>query len=209
MHSRNRSLAVITVTLISGLLIQPPLAAAAALNKCVDDKGRTQYYDKVLPPECQGKATVEMSSRGVVKKKNEVAEGPMSVEEQAKRKAEEQKVLDAKRRDTALTSTYTNEKEIDLARDRNVQPVELTIKGIEPRLKTAQSRLDGLRQQAADAEKAKSPMLASIKEDVVTSEREVKRLQDELANRQKDLENIKARFEADKKRFQELKQGKS
>ena len=206
MHSR--SLAVITATFISGLLIQSPSANAAALNKCVDDKGRTQYYDKVLPLECQGKATVEMSSRGVVKKKNEVAEGPMSVEEQAKRKAEEQKAIDAKRRDTALTSTYATEKEIDLARERNVQPVELIIKGIEPGLKTAQSRLDGLRKQAVDAEKAKSPMLAAIKEDVAISEKEVKRIQDDLANRKKDLENIKARFEADKKRFQELKQGK-
>lgn len=205
----SRSLAVITVTLISSLLLQLPSASAAALNKCVDDKGRTQYYDKILPTECQGKATVEMSSRGVVKKKNEVAEGPMSVEEQAKRKAEEQKAIDAKRRDTALTSTYTDEKEIDLARDRNLQPVELIIKGIEPRLKTAQSRLDGLRKQVADAEKAKSPMLASIKEDMVVAEKEVQRLQGELTNRQKDLENIKARFEADKKRFQELKQGKS
>jgi len=202
-----RSLGVITVILISSLFGQS--AVAAALNKCVDDKGRTQYYDKTLPPECQGKATVEMSSRGVVKKKNEVADGPMSAEDLAKRKAEEQKIIDAKRRDTALLSTYTNEKEIDLARDRNVQPVELNIKGIEPRLKTAQSRLDGLRKQAADAEKAKSPMLASIKEDVVTSEKEVKRLQDELANRQKDMETIKARFEADKKRFQDMKQGKS
>lgn len=201
-----RSLAVISVILISGLLIQP--AAAAALNKCVDDKGRTQYYDKTLPPECQGKATVEMSSRGVVKKKTDAPEGPMSAEEQAKRKLEEQKAIDAKRRDTALLSTYTTEKEIDLARDRNVQPVELTIKGIEPRLKTAQARLEGLRKQATDAEKAKSPTLASIKEDAVSSEKEVKRLQDELANRQKDLENIKARFEADKKRFLELKQGK-
>lgn len=202
-----RSLGGITVILISSLFSQS--AVAAALNKCVDDKGRTQYYDKVLPPECQGKATVEMSSRGVVKKKNEVADGPMSVEEQAKRKVEEQKAIDAKRRDTALTSTYSNEKEIDLARDRNVQPVELIIKGIEPRLKTAQSRLEGLRKQAADAEKAKSPMLASIKEDVANSEKEVKHLQGELANRQKDLENVKARFEADKKRFRELKEGKS
>lgn len=202
-----RSLTLIAAILTSTFFIQPP--AAAALKKCVDDKGRTQYYDKTPPPECQGKTTIEMSNRGVVTKKNEPAAGPMSAEDLAKRKAEEQKIIDAKRRDTALLSTYTNEKEIDLARDRNVQPVELTIKGIEPRLKTAQSRLDGLRKQAAEAEKAKSPMLASIKEDVVSSEREVKRLQDELANRQKDLETIKARFEADKKRFRELKQGKS
>ena len=204
---RSHSLAVITVTLISSLLIQPQ-PAGATLIKCIDDKDRTQYYDKTRPPECEGKATVEMSNRGVVRKKNDAPEGPMSAEERAKRKAEEQKAKDAKRRDTALLSTYTTEKEIDLARDRNVQLVELIIKGIEPRLKTAQSRLEVLRKQADDAEKAKSPMLVSIKEDVVSSEKEVKRLQDELANRQKDMENIKARFEADKKRFLELKQGK-
>lgn len=201
-----RSLGVITVILISGLFSQS--AVAAALNKCVDDKGRTQYYDKVLPAECQGKATVEMSSRGVVKKKNEVAEGPMSAEDLAKRKVEEQKAIAAQRRDTALLSSYTTEKEIDLARDRNIQPVELNIKGVESRLKAAQSRLEDLRKQAVEAEKVKSPMLASIKEDVVISERETRRLQDELTSRKKEMETVKTRFEADKKRFQELKLGK-
>jgi hypothetical protein len=168
-------------------LIQP---ASAALKKCIDDKGRTQYYDKTPPQECLGKATVEMSDHGVV-------------HEAAKKRDIQEK----KRLDTALLATYTDKKEIDLARDRNIQPVELAIKGIEPQLKVSQSRLDVLQLQLVNARKTKSSVLPSINKEVAAAKKEVKRLKDELAKRKIELKKIKARFDSDKKRFIELKQG--
>ena len=64
------------------IFIQP---VSAALKKCVDDKGRTQYYDNTPPPECLGKATVEMSDHGVVIKKTKEEVELKEAEEQAKR----------------------------------------------------------------------------------------------------------------------------
>jgi len=188
------------------VFIQP---VSAALKKCVDDKGRTQYYDNTPPPECLGKAIIEMSDHGVVIKKTEEEMGLQEAEEQAKREAAEKKrAKDKKRLDTALLATYTDQKEIDLARDRNIQPAELAIKGIEPRLKVSQSRLKVLKLQYVEAEKTKSPVLASIKKEMNSAKKEVERLKDELVKRKEEIENIKARFNADKKRFIELKQGK-
>ena len=188
------------------IFIQP---VSAALKKCVDDKGRTQYYNNTPPPECLGKATVEMSDHGVVIKKTEEEVELKEAEEQAKREAVEKKrAMDKKRLDTALLATYTDKKEIDLARDRNIQPVELAIKGIEPRLKVSQDRLEVLKLQFLEAQKTKDPALASLKKEMNSAKKEVVRLEDELIKRKEEVENIKARFSAERKRFIELKQGK-
>ncbi len=188
------------------IFIQP---VSAALKKCVDDKGRTQYYNNTPPPECLGKATVEMSDHGVVIKKTKEEVELKEAKEQAKREAVEKKrAMDKKRLDTALLATYTDKKEIDLARDRNIQPVELAIKGIEPRLKVSQDRLEVLKLQFLEAQKTKSPALASLKKEMNSAKKEVVRLEDELIKRKEEVENIKARFSAERKRFIELKQGK-
>ena len=188
------------------IFIQP---VSAALKKCVDDKGRTQYYDNTPPPECLGKATIEMSDHGVVIKKTKEEVELKEAEEQAKREAVEKKrAKDKKRLDAALLATYTDKKEIDLARDRNIQPVELAIKGIEPRLKVSKDRLEVLKLQFLEAQKTKSPALASIKKEMNSAKKEVVRLEDELIKRKEEVENIKARFSAERKRFIELKQGK-
>ena len=187
------------------IIIQP---VSAALKKCIDDKGRTQYYDKTPPEECLGKATVEMSDHGVVLKKTDEEVGMKEAAERAKQEAAKKRDIQEKKRlDTALLATYTDKKEIDLARDRNIQPVELAIKGIEPRLKLSQSRLDVLQLQLTQARKTKSPVMSSINKEVDMAKKEVKRLKDELAKRKTEKNKIKARFDSDKKRFIELKKG--
>lgn len=188
------------------VFVQP---ASAALKKCVDDKGRTQYYDNIPPPECLGKATTEMSDHGVVIKETKETVEVKEAEEQAKREAAEKKrIKDRKRNDTALLATYTDKTEIDLARDRNIQPVELAIKGIEPRLKVSKDRLEVLKLQYIEAQKKKSTVLGSIKKDMESAKREVARLENELMKKKEEVKNIKARFSAARKRFIELKQGK-
>jgi hypothetical protein len=185
--------------------VQP---VSAALKKCIDDKGGTQYYDKTPPQECFGKATVEMSDHGVVLKKTEEEVGVRQAAESAKREAiKERDIQEKKRLDAALLATYTDKKEIDLARDRNIQPIELAIKGIEPRLKVSQSRLEALQLQYVEAQKIKSSVLPSIKEEMVAAKKEVARLKDELLKREIEIKKIKTRFDSEKKRFIELKQG--
>jgi len=196
----------ITLFFFVFVFIQP---ASAALKKCIDDKGRTQYYDKTPPEECLGKATVEMSDHGVVLKKTDEELGMKEAAERAKHEAAEKRSIQEKKRlDAALLATYTDKKEIDLARERNIQPVELAIKGIEPRLKVSQSRLDVLQLQLVEARKAKSPLLPSINKEVATAKKEVKLLKKKLVKKKIEKNKIKAKFDSDKKRFIELKQGK-
>ncbi|MBI2313030.1 MAG: DUF4124 domain-containing protein [Betaproteobacteria bacterium] len=178
--------------LAAGLAAGLAAPAAAALQKCVDDKGKTHYYDRVAPPECVGKPTTQMTNKGVVIKKTEGALSPeqqkAKEEEVLQSKAEAQKLKDQQRRDKALLNTYTSEKEIDLAMNRNLEPIDVAIKSIEPRLKNAEDKL--AKTKDADAE------------------REVQRLKSEIAQKQQDKARIKARFESDKERYRELTQKK-
>jgi len=201
-----RWFAIITFLFVF-FFIQP---ASAALKKCIDDKGRTQYYDKTPPQECLGKATVEMSDYGVILKKTDKEMGVKEAAERVKHEAANKRNLQEKKRlDTALLTTYTDQKEIDLARDRNIRSVELAIKGIEPRLKVSQSRLDALQLQLIEVQKTKSSMLPLISKEVVTAKKEVNRLKDKLAKKKIEIKKIKDKFYSDKNRFIELKQGTS
>lgn len=191
--------------LILALLIVS-LPASAALKRCIDDDGRTHYYNTILPPECEDKATTEMNKQGVVINRTEIKPVQPPEYDKAAQMAAEQKFQEAARRDAVLLNTYTSEEEIDLARERNVHPVVLTLVGVEKRLEISQTRLDSLRKQANEAEQASSPMLAGIQKDIIPAQREVNNLRNELEENQQRMETIKARFEADKKRFMELKQ---
>ena len=197
----------ILFALSAGLLAWP--ATAASLKKCVDEKGGTHYYDKNPPAACKDQEITEMNTRGVVKKTIAAppSEGELkSQEEEAARKKEEEKRLAMQqRRDTALLQTYTNEKEIDLARDRNLQAADAAIQSIEPRLNAARARLDQRAKQAENFNKQGKPLPDWLAEEMAASEKELARLDAEMAVKQKERDDIRARFEADKERFRELK----
>jgi len=184
-------------------------ATAATLKKCVDDKGRTHYYDKNPPAACKDKEITEMTTKGVVKK---TIAAPATEEElkareteAARAKEEEKRLAIQQRRDTALLQTYTTEQEIDLSRDRNLQSADAAIKGIEPRLNSARTRLGQQRKQAEGFTKQGKPLPDWLSEEMANTEREVSQLDAEMAAKQKEREEIKSRFEADKLRFRELK----
>ncbi len=196
------------VILIVGIFVlaQP---VSAALKKCVDDVGKFHYYNKILPVECQGQATVEMNKLGVVIKRNKVvrpALQPVLDKEQSEEIERQRKKK--QRIDNVLLNTYTGVDEIELARVRNIEPVELAIVGIKKRLKIARSQLSTLKEQAIKAKKSQSTMLVSIKKDMVPVLRDVNNLKHELTTQTKKIGSLQAKFDADKKRFVELKKDK-
>jgi chromosome segregation ATPase len=186
-----------------------PTKPGATLRKCVDEQGVTHYYDKTPPPGCKDREITEMTGQGVTKKT--IAAPPTEEERRARaedtaRQAEEEKRRkEQARRDKALLDTYTTEKEIDLARDRNLQSVEATIQNIELRLKTANDRRNHYNRQAEGFTRQGKPQPDGLKDNLARSEKEVQRLQEELSARTRERDAIRGRFDADKERFRELK----
>ena len=97
-------------------------AATGATYKWVDDQGVTHYSDK-LPDTASG-ATMQMTKSGMVFRKSEPPPTPEQIklraEEEAKNREAAKAAVEQKRRDDALLNSYTNEREINLVRDRNL-----------------------------------------------------------------------------------------
>lgn len=187
--------------LIAAALALPVHAQQAGVRmyKCVDAAGKVYYSDKVNPDCGQG---VEMNRQGVVMKKKEIAKPGQSPNEVV---AAVKSTREQERRDRALMATYTSEEEIDAARERSLSlPVQGT-KAIESKLDKVNRQLTELKKQADVLATQKKKLPAHLLEDVNVSQKEVSALEADLAQRKAQSDSIRAKFEADKLRFRELK----
>lgn len=184
-------------------------ASAQRMYKCVDAKGKT-YYTQTPPTECLGRDTDVLSGKSgsVVRK----IEGQLSPEEQARRDEEKKKKAAAdeaareeRRKNTALLNTYSSEKDIDDARARALKDNDAAIRETEKRV------ANGLkRKKELDDEKefyAKKTLPAKLEQSIKSNEVDLKNQQDLLEVQKKQVSNINARYDADKKRYLELTKG--
>jgi chromosome segregation ATPase len=190
--------------LISGLALFMAFVAnaEAKLYKWVDDKGET-HYSETIPPEYANRQHIQLNKEGREIKKKTGDEADAG----GRKTAEEQAAIDQRRKDKALLDTYSNEKEIDLARDRNLQQVEARINSIKIRLQSAQSTLDAHRKERDGYTKAGKKIPAPLQSDLDEDTANLTRLQQELGQAQQEGDTIRARYDADKVRYRELTGG--
>lgn len=196
---------LMTTFMLLALIASP--AGAGTIKKWVDERGVTHYGD-TIPPQYVDKSSTEISAQGIVVKKHErasTAEERKALEDEKLRQQEaQQKEQEQQRRDRALLNTYTSEKEIDLARDRNLQQAEVQSKSAELRVVQVEERLAKFRRQANAVKAGGKPLPADLSDDIAETEREIQRLRDGIKHKKSDMEAIRARFESDKQRFREL-----
>ena len=129
--------------LIVGLVFSLPVTAK--LYKWVDDQGIT-HYGETVPPEYANKNRAELNKAGRVVKTEDAftPEGRRAKNEAAAKKREEDKAAIAQQRyDQTLTNTYSNVKEIELARSRSLQHVDARIYSVDSQLKMASNNVLG------------------------------------------------------------------
>jgi hypothetical protein len=177
----------------------------ARVYKCVDATGKVYYSDKMNPDCAEGS---ELSRQGVVMDSKPASTGQPKPRQGAKAEDDSTKVKKTKeqeRRDRALLATYTSEQEIDVARERSLAIPMQGIKTTEAKLDKANNQLQELKKQADRLAGQKKAIPPHLLEDVNVKQKEVSRLEAELAQRKSNAEAIHARYEADKARYRELK----
>ena len=192
------------VALVAGIAFSFPVAAK--MYKWVDDKGTT-HYGETIPPEYAHKDRSELDKSGrVIEKKEVLTPEERRANEQAdiKKRGDEQAELERKRRDKALVNTYSNEQEIDLARNRNLQQIEARINSINSRLKMANDNLLAFQKEAEARAKAGKKIYPSLQEDLKESQARSARLQQDLEKAKAEKATLDARYDADKARYKEL-----
>ena len=202
------------ILLAAASLLAAPLAGAA--YKCVNEKGVTLIGD--TPPDgCEHVEMYEVSPGGKVLRKIDPTPSPDQLKAYAadadKRRAEEKAAAEQKRKDAALLSTYTSDKEIDMARDRNVEPINGRIKSARTRIDAIDKRLKQIDEEMefykAGKSKKKddkpiSPPIGLVSERE-RNQKERDNLVTSIAASEKEIVAVKARYDADKERFYELK----
>ncbi|KAF0205771.1 MAG: hypothetical protein FD173_716 [Gallionellaceae bacterium] len=182
-------------------------SAEAKLYKWVDDNGTT-HYGETIPPEYANKDATKLSDKGRVEKRIEKLtpeERRAQEAEDAKKNTAQQAAIEAKRRDSALLNTFSNENEIDLSRDRSLQQVEARINSINTMLKSAQASLVEHQKEQEGLVKQGKNIPKSLLDDLAENEAHLAKLNSELAQNEQELAKVKARFDADKLRYRELK----
>jgi hypothetical protein len=195
-------------------LMLAPLAAQAQprghenLNyRCVGKDGK-KYYGSMIPPQCLGQAVELINSQGMVVKRidpegDEKARLAKEAEAQKKREMEVAQ-KDAQRRSRALLATYTSEKDIEEARTRALREHHKQVQEVEGRIeaiKKRQARHEKDLELYKDGGKGTPP--TRLKEEVTNAEIDLKAQETLLAAKKKEAEGINARYNEDRRRYQE------
>ena len=210
------ALAAVFACVLAGAFGTSALAQSKDKGRIVcwkDKSGKVVGCGDKVPQEYQDSATREMDRRGVTRKTTESSEDAAKrrvvEQEAAKVRAEEQKRLaEQKRQDAALLNTFSNEKEIDQKRDRDLQQIDLQLTQFKVSLKNATDRHTEAKARS-DAGSKDQKTLDMLKDDLAKSAGEKQRLEQTVIAKEKEKDEIRARYAEQKRRYLELKGGET
>jgi hypothetical protein len=201
-------------------MLYPPLAGAE--YKCVDERGLTHVGD-IPPPACGNVVIYEMSKSGMVLRKIDPTPTPEQLktrlEELERRKEADRIAGEQKRKDLALLNTYTQEHEIDTARDRNIEPIKARIKSAQERQLELERREQDLGEEMEFYKAGKSRSVKGREEaprdepppnlvaDLERVRKEKASLTKHIVSYEKEMEQLRVKYETDRKRWIALKSG--
>jgi hypothetical protein len=194
------NLAMHLATSIVCLTLYIPFHAYADSNdriiKWKDEKGITHYGDKI-PPQYSNRENSLINKQGITVQQNKPTVQHDEAAEQAK--------LVQDKKDKALLGTFTNADEIDLTRDRNLEPDLIALKSLQQDRVASQKKLDKTNALAASFSKVKKSVPADISNDIQANKAELAKIDQRIIERQQAIEAIRKRFEEDKKRYLTLR----
>jgi len=164
--------------------------------KWKDEKGVTHYGDQI-PPQYANRENSVISNQGITVQHNR----PGSVED----KAADLEKIEQDKKDKALLGTFTNAGEIDLTRDRNLEPDLLALKNLKQDRLASQKRFNKASASVEGYNKVKRPVPESVGTEFKTSKAELAKIDLRISERQQAIDVIRKKFDDDKKRYLSLR----
>ena len=199
------------LALLTAALTLLPLAADAQSYRCVGKDGK-KYYGQSLPPQCLGQPAEQLNKQGRVVKRIDPhaseADRARKEADEADRKKRDAVSKEEGRRNRALLATYTSEQDIEQARARALKENEAAIADIERRIESVKKRQAELTKEL-DFYQGKNKPPVKLEQDIKNAAFDLKTQEELLAGKKKDVDAINARYNDDKKRYNDLtKSGK-
>jgi hypothetical protein len=211
----------LSATLLAAVLT-PLLTAAAQRNarqpsstreaffRCKDQRGQTHYADS-MPFACQGLDTEVLNDHGMVVR---VIEGEATRAARLQREAVEAKAAkeqeQRRMRDRTLIDTYLTVEDIERLRDQRLELLTAQYRVTEQNMANLRDRQARLETQVARfkpySDKPNAPPLPDhFAEEMVNTVNSMRVYEASLAKNRQEQADLKTTFEADIKRFKELK----
>lgn len=168
----------------------------ARIVKWKDEKGVTHYGDKI-PPQYANRENSLINKQGITVQQNK----PDAPQDKAGDLAKQEQ----EKKDRALLGTFTNADEIDLTRDRNLEPDLLALKNLQQDKAAAQKKLDKTSAAVAGYTQSKKPIPANLSDELKANKAEVAKIDQRINERQQAIDGIRKRFDEDKKRYLQLR----
>jgi hypothetical protein len=213
---------------VSHLLVAPAFAVALAAFvagdalaqqpkkgtiSCWKDKaGKVVGCGDTVPPEYQDNSIKELDKRGLTRNVIETPEERTKREASEKlteaQKAEEKKKrAEQSRQDQALINTFTDEKEIDLKRDRDLQVVDEQMTQVRVAHKNAAARYAEVKGRMDVTMKAGKPATDNLKEEFARAQSDMDKAEQFLVIKEKEKDDIRKKYAEMKSRYTLLKTG--
>ena len=206
-----RNVTPFLATVLAGVLLASTAQAQKAdtgrtTYKWVDEKGVTHYGDSV-PSEYSQREQRLLNAEGLEIQKRQAE---MSPAEAAAYAAQQREESQRKQHDMFLISTYPSVKEIESVRDVRLDQINGQISAAQAYISSLTTRVDGLKQRATTfAPYNTSPgarrMPDDLAEEMVRALSELRTQNSALNERRTELQNVVNSYDADIKRFKELR----
>jgi chromosome segregation ATPase len=192
--------------------------AAFAAYKCVDEKGVTRIGE-TPPDECANVPMQEIRGGHVIRTiaPSLTPEQVKAQQDAAEKTRQAQKeAAEQQRKDLALLNTYATDREIDMTRDRNVEPINSRIKVARERMAAVDKRSKEIEEEmefykagkgkaGKDGKSAPRETPEQLKADLERGKKEKAALEKSIAGYEKEIEQVRAKYDLDKKRWLALK----
>jgi uncharacterized coiled-coil protein SlyX len=181
-------------------------SGSATTYKWVDENGVTHYGDSVPAQYSQREQQVLNSEVLVVDKR--VAE--MTPKEAAAHAAKLKEESRRKQHDLFLVTTYPSVKEIENVRDARLDQISAQVQAAEAYIGTLTTRIDGLKQRSLmfapyNTKPGARRMPDDLAEEMVRAMSELRTQNYALTAKRTELSNVQNSFDADIRRFKELR----
>ena len=181
-------------------------ALAAGNFFCCNDASGKQVCGDILPQACYGRAYRELGSNGQTIR---TVDAPLTAEqrsqreaEEEKRKREEEKRKEQQRKDQALLNTYGNEQDIELMRKRAEGDVLKAIANAEKKIVEIRQQRKKFENEAEFYKKKTLPH--EVQKGLADADSDINSQEVFIAEKKKELEVIRAKYDEDKRRFVKL-----
>ncbi len=208
MNTNSRFSRWLALALCSALWLPAAPLHAGKLYKWFDDTGQVRYGDRI-PPQFAKKKNQTLNDQGIVVETRSAAKTPQQLAEdarQAKQQAEQERIQrEIARKDSILLDTFTNEDEMIMTRNGKIDAIEAVIRVTNGRNEKNRARLASLKLRAANLERSGKVVPKTLLKEILEVRGQIRFNTDYVAGRKVEQRRIREQFEADIKRFRELK----